>query len=136
MCAYLITPPPLPPSLLHSLTLCCIKQTTCAILIEFKQKISVVYDPNANTHAHVASEEDESKVPELIIKVRALLKEHGMQERAACFSLEDTSVNKQLTAVPEFNTLVSAMESVKVMLLYYSGILPFVSTQKLCSLYG
>ena len=86
-------------------------------------------------HAHVPSKEDEAKVPELIEKVKTLLIEHGMLERTACFSL-DTSVNKQLAEVAEFSTLVSAMESVKVMLLYYSGLLPFVSTRKLCSLYG
>jgi hypothetical protein len=79
----------------------------------------------------------EFKGPELELrrKVLALLQQHGILHRAACFSL-DKEINAHLRAMPEFFICSEVTKVVAILVLYYCGLVGFLPTSFFDPIFG
>lgn len=73
--------------------------------------------------------------PELRRKVLALLQQHGILHRAACFSL-DKEINANLRAMPEFFICSDVPKVVAVLVVYYCGLIGFLPTSFFDPIFG
>lgn len=79
--------------------------------------------------------EFKSPEPELRRKVLALLQEHDLLHRSACFSL-DKDINASLRGVPHFFLCSEVTKVVTILALYYCGLVGFLPTSFFDPIFG